>query len=84
MGHRIRLAMQRGSQTTMRGEVEIDETFIGGKAHFMHKGKRAAKIKGTGGMRKERSASTRGRPTTAAASWPRSVPSSGDASPIRV
>lgn len=48
MLHRIRLAMQRGSLTKMRGEVEVDETFIGGKARFMHKHRREAKIKGTG------------------------------------
>ncbi len=52
MLHRIRLAMQLGGFDKMRGEVEIDETFIGGKARFMHKGKRAAKITGTGGMGK--------------------------------
>jgi transposase-like protein len=34
------------------GEVEVDEAFIGGKSRFMHKGRRAAKIKGTGGMGK--------------------------------
>jgi transposase-like protein len=52
MLHRIRLAMQRGGFTKMRGEVEIDETFIGGKARFMHPWKRAAKITGTGGKDK--------------------------------
>src|SRR5437868_12430491 len=52
MMHRIRLAMQRGGFDKMAGEVEVDETYIGGKARFMHKGKRAAKIKGTGGMGK--------------------------------
>ena len=36
----------------MSGEVEVDETFIGGKSRFMHKAKRAAKITGTGGMNK--------------------------------
>ncbi|HEV8308806.1 MAG TPA: IS1595 family transposase [Methylomirabilota bacterium] len=49
MGHRLRLAMQRGSVLKLRGEVEVDETFIGGSARFMHKGKRAAKIKGATG-----------------------------------
>lgn len=44
--HRIRLAMQEGNFWTMNGEVEADETFIGGKARFMHKGKRA--VEGTG------------------------------------
>ena len=34
------------------GHVEVDETFIGGKARFMHKDKREQKIKGTGGMGK--------------------------------
>jgi transposase-like protein len=52
MLHRIRLAMQRGSFEKMSGEVEVDETFIGGKARFMHKAKRAAKITGTGGKDK--------------------------------
>lgn len=52
MLHRIRLAMEDGTFNKMNGEVEVDETFIGGKARFMHKDKRAAKIKGTGGMGK--------------------------------
>ncbi len=52
MLHRIRLAMKTGSFLKMTGEVEVDETFIGGKARFMHKGKRAAKITGTGGKDK--------------------------------
>ena len=46
MLHRIRLAMQNGTIEKMEGHVEADETFIGGKARFMHKGKR--KAKGTG------------------------------------
>ena len=51
--HRIRLAMQQGSfDKPLSGQVEADETFIGGKARFMHKNKRAEKIKGTGGMGK--------------------------------
>jgi transposase-like protein len=52
MMHRIRVAMQRGGFDKMNGDVEVDETFIGGKARFMHPHKRAAKIKGTGGMGK--------------------------------
>ena len=52
MLHRLRLVMQTGSFDKLAGEVEVDETFIGGKARFMHAGKRAAKIKGTGGMGK--------------------------------
>jgi Transposase zinc-ribbon domain len=35
MTHRIRLAMKRGGFDKMRGEVEADETYIGGKARFM-------------------------------------------------
>ncbi len=50
--HRIRLAMQRGTFTKMGGQVEADETFIGGRARFMHKGKKARVITGTGGMGK--------------------------------
>src|SRR5947208_6359035 len=50
MLQRIRLAMQDGSIEKMKGRVEADETFIGGKARNMHKGKR--KIQGTGGLGK--------------------------------
>jgi transposase-like protein len=52
MLHRIRLAMQTGNLKKLSGEVEVDETFIGGRARFMHKRKRAKKIKGTGGLGK--------------------------------
>jgi transposase-like protein len=44
MLHRIRLAVQSGSFVKLGGSgshVEVDETFIGGKARFMHKHKRA-------------------------------------------
>jgi transposase-like protein len=41
MLQRIRLAMQTGSfMKKLSGHVEVDETFIGGKARFMHKSKR--------------------------------------------
>src|SRR6266849_3594122 len=53
MDHRIRLAMKTGSFLKMSGEVEADETFIGGLAKNMHKHERARKIKGTGGSGKE-------------------------------
>ena len=46
--HRIRLAMQNGTLAKLKGEVEVDETFIGGKARNMHKDKRAEKITGRG------------------------------------
>src|SRR5438132_6875526 len=52
MLHRIRLAMQAKSFEKLSGHVEVDETFIGGKARFMHKHKREQKIKGTGGYGK--------------------------------
>lgn len=52
MLHRIRLAMQSGSLEKMVGEVEVDETYIGGKAKNMHKAKRERVIRGTGGMDK--------------------------------
>ena len=41
MLHRIRLAMQNGSLEKLRGQVEADETYIGGRLRNMHKGKRA-------------------------------------------
>lgn len=40
MLHRIRLAMQPKHGGKMSGNVEADETFIGGKARNMHKAKR--------------------------------------------
>jgi transposase-like protein len=47
MMHRVRLAMQE-SGGMLSGEVEIDETFIGGKARNMHAAKRREKIHGRG------------------------------------
>jgi transposase-like protein len=44
MLHRLRLALQKGSVTKLGGpgtEVEVDETFIGGKARNMHKERRS-------------------------------------------
>ena len=52
MLHRIRLAMQTETFDKIGGEVEVDETFIGGRARFMHESKRREKIKGTGPMGK--------------------------------
>lgn len=53
MDHRIRLAMQTGSfLRQMSGHVEVDETFIGGKARNMHRSVRARRIHGTGGAGK--------------------------------
>ncbi len=52
MLHRIRLAMQAETFDKIGGQVEVDETFIGGKARFMHKDKRTSKIKGRGSIGK--------------------------------
>src|SRR5438067_1634443 len=52
MLHRIRLAMQTGSFEKFSGAIEVDETYIGGKARNMHKSIRKAKITGTGGHNK--------------------------------
>jgi len=46
MLHRIRLALQSGSIVKFKGDVEVDETYIGGKARFMHKDAKARKLKG--------------------------------------
>jgi transposase-like protein len=48
MLHRIRLAAQSKTFNKLGGEVEVDETFIGGKARFMHADKREEKIHGRG------------------------------------
>ena len=50
--HRIRLAMQTGSFDKFSGEVEVDETYIGGKARFMHKRVHDRKISGSGTVNK--------------------------------
>jgi len=52
MLHRIRLAMQDEMGGTIGGDVEVDETFIGGKARNMHIGRRKRIINGTGGKGK--------------------------------
>ena len=48
MQQRIRLAMQTGTFEKMSGTVEADETYIGGKAEFMHADRRKRKVTGTG------------------------------------
>jgi transposase-like protein len=52
MLHRIRLAMQDETFGKLGGHVEVDETFIGGKARNMHLDKRQRRITGTGGKDK--------------------------------
>jgi transposase-like protein len=46
MLHRIRLAMQSGTFTKLSGEVEADETFVGGKLINMHLDKQTRKRMG--------------------------------------
>ena len=48
MLQRIRLATLDGTHGKLAGEVEVDETFIGGKARDMHASDRAEKIEGRG------------------------------------
>ena len=52
MDHRIRFALGVGSGAKLSGEVEVDESFIGGKARNMHGAQRARRITGTGGKDK--------------------------------
>jgi len=56
MDHRIRLSMQDDFAAKKLGgdgkEIEVDETFIGGKARNMHLSKKQRRITGTGGKDK--------------------------------
>lgn len=52
LDHRIRFALTMGTINKFSGQIEADETYIGGKARNMHVEKRAAKITGTGGKDK--------------------------------
>jgi transposase-like protein len=51
MLHRVRRAMQSGTFVKLSG-IEVDETFIGGKARNMHVAQRQRRITGTGGKDK--------------------------------
>lgn len=53
MLHRGRLALQESGLPLLSGEVEADESFIGGKARNMHKWKREQRIQGRGTVGKE-------------------------------
>lgn len=53
MLHRIRMAMKTRSFRKLAGEVETDETFIGGKSANMHKAKREKRIRGRGAIGKQ-------------------------------
>ncbi len=50
--HRVRHAMHTGSFQKFVGVVESGETYVGGKAKNMHKGRRQEKIHGIGGTGK--------------------------------
>jgi transposase-like protein len=52
MDHRIRMAFHNSPLHKFSGQIEADETFIGGKARNMHASKRAQKVTGTGGKDK--------------------------------
>jgi transposase-like protein len=52
LDHRIRLMLGDDHAAKLSGEVEADETFIGGKARNMHISKRQRQITGTGGKDK--------------------------------
>lgn len=53
MLQRIRLAMQSGTIEKLSGEVEADETYIGGLARNMHGSRNRKRGRGTGGIGKE-------------------------------
>jgi transposase-like protein len=48
MNHRIRLAMQNDDGGMLNGEVEVDETYIGGKARNMNRSQRKRNLAGAG------------------------------------
>ncbi|MGA2770951.1 MAG: IS1595 family transposase [Bryobacteraceae bacterium] len=52
LDHRIRFMLSMGPGNKLSGQIEADETFIGGKARNMHTEKRARRITGTGGKDK--------------------------------
>ncbi len=52
MLQRIRLAMQTGTFEKLAGEIEADETYIGGKVRNMHVDKQRKRGRGTGGVGK--------------------------------
>ncbi|HLK63305.1 MAG TPA: IS1595 family transposase [Bryobacteraceae bacterium] len=49
LDHRIRLALTMGTFNKFSGQIDADETYIGGKACNIHASKKAVKITGTGG-----------------------------------
>jgi transposase-like protein len=49
---RIRLALQHGTLEKLSGEIEADETYIGGKVRNMHIDRKRKRGRGTGGVGK--------------------------------
>lgn len=49
---RVKLAMQNRSFRPLAGQIEVDESFIGGRARNMHAHKREEKIQGSGSVGK--------------------------------
>lgn len=52
LGHRIRKALADGDLPGFEGPVEVDETYIGGKAKNMHARQRRERVYGRGGWTK--------------------------------
>jgi transposase-like protein len=50
--HRIRAAVADADTSLLKGVIEVDETYIGGKAKNMHKADRARRITARGGVNK--------------------------------
>ena len=53
LAHRIRAALDDGGLGSFVGPVEVDETYIGGKAKNMHASRRRKMVHGRGGWTKE-------------------------------
>jgi transposase-like protein len=52
LNHRIRLALKNGSLEKMSGEIEADESYIGGRIRLMNKRQKGKAGRGTGGTGK--------------------------------
>ena len=50
--HRIRFALQQGTIEKLSGVIEADETYIGGRARYMHADRNRKRGRGTGGVGK--------------------------------
>jgi transposase-like protein len=50
--HRIRLALESGTIEKLSGEIEADESYIGGRVRNMHANKKRKRGRGTGGVGK--------------------------------